>query len=272
MGKDSKILWTNHTFNPWIGCTKVSPGCLNCYAERQFSHRHHRADWGRGNPRVRTSAGNWAQPLAWDRAAAKSGEQTLVFCASLADVFDHEVPSQWKEDLWKLIEATPHLTWQLLTKRPEWFWLWPVDDLRQSNVWIGTTVEDQQRADERIPHLLKIPARLHFVSCEPLVGPVDLNLGSIPRSAIDWIIAGGESGPKARPMDGAWATSLRDQAKTFGVPFMFKQWGGSITHRLLEGREWSEKPGVANITVSGAGPCASTAKKTADPASGSVGG
>ena len=117
--KESKIEWTTHTFNPWIGCTKVSPGCAHCYAETLMDTRYGRAKWGKGNPRSRTSAGNWKQPKRWDKEAAKLGERHRVFCASLADVFDGEVANEWRDALWKLIEATPNLDWLLLTKRPE---------------------------------------------------------------------------------------------------------------------------------------------------------
>lgn len=273
MGENSKIEWTDHTFNPWIGCTKVSPGCAHCYAERDME-RYGKAKWGAGQPRVRTAASTWAQPLRWDRAAAKAGRRDRVFCASLADVFDDEVPMEWRRDLGGLIQQTPSLDWLLLTKRPQNVlplldecmtggtrgsgvgarWL----NERGRNVWIGTTVEDQQRADERIPELLKIPARVRFLSCEPLLGPVDLrgplnlceahtatfhastgtlsrnswkwaknNMEGSPwaRTGVHWIIAGGESGPKARPMHPDWARSLRDQAQAAGVPFLFKQWG-----------------------------------------------
>lgn len=117
MAEFSKIEWTDHTFNPWIGCTKVSPACDNCYAEGLMDHRYGRARWGAGEPRVRTAASNWSQPRKWDRQAAKTGERPFVFCASLADVFDNEVDETWRRDLFKLIEGTPNLVWLLLTKR-----------------------------------------------------------------------------------------------------------------------------------------------------------
>ncbi len=269
MGKNSTIEWTDHTFNPWMGCTKVSPGCANCYAERDMDHRWGKVKWGKGSPRVRTSPANWQKPKQWNAAAAKAGRRDRVFCSSLADVFDEEVDPQWRNDLFVLIEATPHLDWLLLTKRPHLVLShlevikrhWMCDGLpglRLGNVWMGTSVEDQQRADERIMHLLGIPARVRFLSCEPLLGPVDLrlplNLCPVKKSTISaetgeiydhgwvwernnpmgrswigtgihWIIAGGESGPKARPMHPEWAKTLRDQAQAAGVPFLFKQWG-----------------------------------------------
>lgn len=266
--KNTKIEWTDHTFNPWIGCTKVSPGCANCYAESQDLRWGHDS-WGQGKPRRRTSAGNWKQPLAWNRAVHQrvlsamhqvrhfgddhyKADRPRVFCASLADWLDHEVQTAWRVDLLALIEATQNLDWLLLTKRPESWnarlheamgagsslalrWL---NGTPPANVWIGTTVEDQQHADERIPHLLRVPARVRFLSCEPLLGPVDLrpHIGLIGGAARDlavvqgiplihWVICGGESGPKARPMHPDWARSLRDQCAAAGVPFFFKQWG-----------------------------------------------
>lgn len=256
--KNSHIEWTDHTFNPWIGCTKVSPGCANCYAEardRRFDGGIH---WGKGAPRRRTSTHNWNEPRRLNRLQETSGAvhhgaaRPRVFCASLADWLDEEVPIEWLHDLLSLIGATPHLDWQLLTKRPE-NWgnrlnavvLWAMArDIHISpvmhwlrghapqNVWIGTTVEDQQRADLRIPQLLTIPARVRFLSCEPLLSRVDIQVpafnGADSFSAVEgvhWVICGGESGLKARPMYPTWARDLRDQCKAAGVPFFFKQWG-----------------------------------------------
>jgi len=235
MGRDSKIEWTTHTFNPWIGCTKVSPGCAHCYAEARMDHRFGQVKWGPSQPRRRTSAANWRLPVRWNKEAAGAAERPRVFCASLADVFDSEGPADARADLFALIEATPNLDWLLLTKRPEnilamvpesWRTAWPV------HAWIGTTVEDQKRADERIPHLLTIPARVRFLSCEPLLGAVDLltaafiGAGSFgAMEGIQWVIAGGESGTDARPMHPAWARDLRDQCARAGVPYLFKQWG-----------------------------------------------
>jgi protein gp37 len=202
--ENSKIEWCDHTFNPWEGCTKVSPGCEHCYAEaRNARYAGGKApNWGKGTPRRRTSASNWAQPLKWNRVQEVLlndhiiNQRPRVFCASLADWLDDEVPIEWLADLLELIARTPELDWLLLTKRPEkWrdriaaacisaamgpqheaaalchLWL---QRTPPANVWIGTTVEDQTRADERIPALLKIPARVRFLSCEPLLGPVNL--------------------------------------------------------------------------------------------------
>lgn len=237
MGEVTAIEWTDHTFNPWFGCTKVSAACDNCYAEALMDTRWGKVTWGPGQPRVRTSAANWRQPIKWNRKAEGTGTRPRVFCASLADVFDAEVYPTWRSDLFKLIADTPNLDWLLLTKRPQvakkWFESSPLPD----NVWLGTTVEDQKMADLRIPILLSIPAKVRFLSCEPLLGPVDLRcvaptdsgyinaLSSSTGPNLDWIIVGGESGHGARPSHPDWLRTLRDQCAAAGVPFFFKQWG-----------------------------------------------
>lgn len=238
MAERTEISWADATFNPWVGCTKVSAACDHCYAESWAKRSGHPELWT--GERRRTSASNWRQPIKWN-AAWVEGIRRRVFCASLADVFDNQVPAEWRDDLWRLIEATPHLDWLLLTKRPQniakmlppflgvnsaFFyrpWPWP-------NVWLGTTVENQHEANLRIPHLLRAPAAVRFLSCEPLLGPLDFWLYLDParqfRRHIDWVIAGGESGGKARAMEMAWARSLRDQCAAADVAFHFKQWGG----------------------------------------------
>lgn len=231
MGENTKIEWASHTFNAWIGCTRVSQGCVNCYAEDMMDKRYGRVKWGPGQPRSRTSAANWKKPLRWNKEAALSGTRPRVFCSSLADVFDPEVDQAWRDDLWPLMEQTPNLDWLILTKRPqhishfvpyEWMEKWP------SNVWLGVSVENQQAADERIPLLLQFPAPVRFLSCEPLVDSVDLEfeVDGVPvLDGIDWVIVGGESGPNARPMHPEWATSILQSCTAFDVPFLFKQWG-----------------------------------------------
>lgn len=256
MSDASNIEWCDSTFNPWIGCTKVSPGCDNCYAEADFDLRKHRAKWGAGNPRARTSQANWQKPLQWDRQHeqffAEHGRRRRVFCASLADVFDNEVPAAWRHDLFNLIRDTPHMAWLLLTKRPQNI----VRMVEESgcvagngmrylpgHIWLGTSGEDQQRADKNVRALLRAKsltgAAVAFVSMEPLLGPIDLRLvlgvdrrspaqpyeGGGINQGIDWVIAGGESGPYARPMHPNWPRNLRDQCAAAGVPFLFKQWG-----------------------------------------------
>jgi protein gp37 len=242
MAKDSKIEWTHHTFNPWMGCTKVSPGCVNCYAEKDRLRRGQKL-WGPNAPRQRTSAAYWKQPIAWNAAAAELGERHRVFCASLADVCeDRDDLLAPRADLMRLIEATPQLDWLLLTKRPEnfvrffgnrWSAGWP------PNVWAMASVTTQAEADRNVPILLTVPAAVRGLSMEPLLERVELRpewlelelqafggggaVKCFPR--IDWVIVGGESGPEARPMHPEWATSLRDQCAAFDVPFLFKQWG-----------------------------------------------
>lgn len=277
MTKNSKIEWTDHTFNPWIGCAKISDGCKNCYAEAMMDKRYGKVKWGVQGKRIRTSAANWKKPLEWNRQAEHEGRRYRVFCASLADVFEHKPDQhkemeQWRFDLFRLIDDTPKLDWLLLTKRPENV----MDMLRHdwadqlpSNVWIGTSVENQERADKRIPELLKIPAAVRFLSIEPLLGEVDLissHFGLLP--GIHWVIVGGESGANARPMHPDWVRSIRAQCQAAGVPFFFKQWGEwfpcfdstvssqylfsdgervarigkKAAGRLLDGREWNELP------------------------------
>jgi protein gp37 len=251
MADTTAIEWTEHTFNPWWGCARVSPACKNCYADglaRRYGHEL----WRRKGPRRMLSDANWAKPLKWNRDAERAGVPAMVFCASMADVFeDHPQVVEPRKRLWDLIDRTPWLRWQLLTKRPEniadmapWGVWWP------EHVWIGTSVEDQRRANERIPILTQVPAAVLFLSCEPLLGPVDLNRWLCPKvavctcarpdvggysahepycgdepSEINWVISGGESGPKARATHPDWLRSLRDQCVGAGVPHLFKQFG-----------------------------------------------
>ena len=250
MTENSKIEWTDHTFNPWEGCLKVSPGCDHCYAETRNARfgGGQAVNWGPGAPRRRTSPATWAMPHRWNAQAdafmTQHGRRQRVFCASLADVFDNAVDPQWRADLFALIRDTPNLDWLLLTKRignvpamvaiiPGWL---------PDNVWLGATITNQSEADRDIPKLLAVPARVRFLSMEPLLGPVDLERprpgrdldqggGSkicqpwLIQSGIHWVIVGGESGPGARPMSIQWARELRDQCVNAGVPFLFKQWG-----------------------------------------------
>lgn len=294
MGENSRIEWTHHTFSPWIGCQKVSQACANCYAEKETFVRVQRSRgrelWGTNSDRHRTSENYWKQPLKWNREAEKAGERRRVFCASLSDVFeDHPaIWPGWRADLGKLILDTPNLDRLLLTKRPEnvyrmlpvfWINLWEPYGMAK-NVWLGTTVENQELADQRIPALLNLPARVKFLSCEPLLGRVNLQMikspaggyfdaryvgadGLRPAGKIDWVIGGGESGPSARFCYSEYARSLRDQCAEAGTAFFWKQWGeflpddqnpeigagtGGIkvgkkaAGRLLDGREYNEFP------------------------------
>lgn len=222
MAGSSKIEWTHATFNPWVGCEKVSPACDHCYAEG-WAKRTGSPELWRGQRR-RTTAAYWRGPAKWNADAQRAGQTRRVFCASLADVFDKDVPQHWRDDLWALIGTTVHLTWLLLTKRPQniagmlpmvWGDGWP-------NVWLGTTAEDAGHHRLRWAHLAGVPARVRFLSYEPALGPLEeLELGRV--GAPDWVICGGESGPGAREMDAAWARSVRDQCRRAAVPFFMKQ-------------------------------------------------
>ncbi|MBB6053324.1 DUF5131 family protein [Armatimonas rosea] len=299
MAKDSKIEWTHHTFNPWRGCTKVSEGCKHCYAET-LSKRNPKVlgIWGPQGTRVMASESMWREPLKWNEEARAAGERHRVFCASLADVFEgpetcseeaYQVVREAREKLFRLIEATPDLDWLLLTKRPEnmmKFCPWPWANLWPRNVWAGTSVENQSAADKRIPELLNVPAKYRFLSCEPLLGRLDIlpaigawcscgwrqvsprqidrslathldsnnpcprcgeSVSLSPRG-IHWVIAGGESGSDARPMHPDWARSLRDQCQSAGVSFFFKQHG---EYRQAEGDEGRLPEGWPSVPYRG---------------------
>ena len=290
--ENSTIPWCNHTFNPWEGCTMCSPGCFNCYALARNKRFAGGANWGKGAPRRRTELANWRRPLRWNKEATDTQyahaseaplydpghfaayERPRVFCASLADWLDDEVPIEWLADLLDLIRLTPHLDWLLLTKRPQNWNLriedvlrlenypdpkrletqiatrgWLIDWIKAAanyggsapdNVWIGTTVEDQTRADERLPLLLSIPAKVRFLSCEPLLSDLDLSEWLFPAGGrtcgIDWIICGCESGPGRRSMSDAWARDLAQAAKYAGVAFFMKQMvgGGKVSEELAD--------------------------------------
>lgn len=270
MGENTKIEWCHHSWNPWWGCVKVSDGCTNCYAET-FSKRTGHNIWGPAKTTTRRLFGDkhWNGPIKWNQKAKEADERHRVFCASMADVFeDHPDIADARVRLLDLIVHTPHLDWLLLTKRPEnvnrlieqatgfsdaGMWFHAVGE----HVWIGTSVENQEMADKRIPELLQIPAAIRFLSCEPLLDEVSLGRwfgldeGYVWReclceeidpsdrpcivcegrrelgqaSGIDWVIVGGESGPRARPMHPSWARLLRDQCQAAGVAYHFKQWG-----------------------------------------------
>lgn len=293
MAENTKIEWATHTFNPWVGCTKISPACDNCYAEG-WAKRCGIVKWGTHEPRVRTSAENWKQPLKWNRDAKiaqnaweefkrtnpgltdaeliEKGfvkpKRPRVFCASLADVFDNAVPDEWRADLFTLIAATPYLDWLLLTKR-----IGNVEKMlrdaicgdvngfqnyshplipHHDNVWLGITVSNQQEADRDIPKLIKNYAGKRFLSIEPMLGEIELKIDScrdpfyrVNPCPIDWVICGGESGSKARPLNPQWVRNLRDQCAAADVPFFFKQWGewlprSSVYHKFLDGTSLEE--------------------------------
>lgn len=291
---ETSIPWTHYTFNPWIGCVEVSPGCANCYAKKDTYPRVQRARgrelWGKDADRHVVSEAAWRRVLSWHRSAFTAQERRRVFCASLADVFEgHPLTAAPRRRLWGLIRRTPWLDWLLLTKRPQnitrllledlghigrdphdsetaaWIAAWLGQPRNPStgfagvlpappkNVWLGTTIEDQKRADERAPALLRVPALLHFASVEPLLEAVDLTRwcypvhedelgigGARPYVAanvngveghdpwvpgLDWLIVGGESGHHARPFNVEWARALHGTAQRSGTLFFMKQIG-----------------------------------------------
>lgn len=263
MAKQSAIAWTKSTFNPWIGCTKVGPGCDGCYAEAldkrmRFGGAVH---WGDGLPRHRTSASNWKGPTEWNRNAPLSvfaGRSGFwpVFCASLADVFDNEIPAAWRYDLWDLIEWTPRLTWYLVTKRvgnvnlmvPE---AWRRDGF-PPNVRIIATIVNQEEAGRDIPKLLALPCK-NGISYEPALGPVDWDEYVCSPLAMDgWIIIGGESrqgGHQARPFDLSWARSTIRQCRVAKMAVFCKQLGSVQIHP-----EGARSPAYATKDRAGADP------------------
>lgn len=242
MAENSAISWTRHTWNPWMGCTKVSPACDGCYAEALMDKRYGKVQWGNA-PRVRTGKHTWNDPFRWQRQAEKDGDRPLVFCASLADIFDNQVDPQWRADAFDVMRRTPNLVYLLLTKRPQ-----NIIKLAEaagglpSNAAIGTTIEDQKRANSNVPALLEAKGKLQplfaFVSCEPLLSHIQIaeylpnplwnDLPSWRGPEVDWVITGGETdqgGHAARPTHPRWFTSLRDQCAAAGVPFHHKQNG-----------------------------------------------
>jgi len=307
MAENSKIQWTDATWNPWRGCTKVSAGCQFCYADT-LSKRNPLVlgVWGPQGTRVVASEAKWREPVAWDRAAKAAGERRRVFCASLADVFESwdgpmvgskgDIVSHdsgdppWRElgagkritmqdiraRLFRLIDDTPHLDWLLLTKRPENIatmlpampWKTGLGDLGRGvgkagvrrNLWLGTSVENQAAADERIPYLLKVPAVVRFLSVEPLLGPIEFSnvtrradcvqqLGKKALEGIHWIICGGESGPSARPCEVEWIRSVVRQCKAAEVPVFVKQLGSRVSETNFDTEDWNEETGGPGVCL-----------------------
>jgi protein gp37 len=245
----SRELLPGFTFNIVWGCQRVSEGCKYCYAER-LSSRYGFSLWGPPSITQRRTFGPayWQAPVQWNRQAERLGHRLSVFCSSMADTFeDHPVVAGERAKLWALISETPFLNWLLLTKRPENIlamvpWRGPFPD----NVWVGTSIELQKRAAQRLPYLVEVPAAVRFVSAEPLLEPLDLSPW-LPR--LQWVICGGESGKEARPFDLDWARSLRAQCQAAHMPYFFKQVGGRFHNsggRLLDGRTYDEMPPEVN--------------------------
>ncbi|NBV23920.1 MAG: phage Gp37/Gp68 family protein [Proteobacteria bacterium] len=224
--KNSGISWTDHTFNPWMGCSWKSPACDNCYAAA-LAKRWHGVEWGPGKPRQRTSEAMWKQPQAWNRAIEKSGgPNERVFCISMGDIFDAEVENGWRDEVFALINKTPRLDWLLLSKRPREAVRYYEEKGWPDNAWIGTTVEDQAHA-YRAEIIKAIPASVRFLSMEPLLEPVKVNL-----DGIDWVIVGGESGENHRFLPKAWVLDFQNQCREANVPFFFKQWSSFSSDAL----------------------------------------
>lgn len=228
MAENSAISWTTHTWNPWMGCTKVSPACDGCYAEALMDKRYGKVQWG-NHPRIRTGQHTWNDPMRWQRQADEDGTRPFVFCASLADIFDNQVPQDWRGEAFAVMRKTPRLVYLLLTKRPQ-----NIVKLANavgglpSNAAIGTTVEDQQRANVNLMALdsarLQTNPLFTFGSFEPLLGPIFIPPAFMP----DWVITGGETdqgGHKARPTHPDWFRDLRDQCAKSSIPFHHKQNG-----------------------------------------------
>ena len=253
MGDTSKIEWTDATWNPVTGCTKVSPGCDHCYAEG-IANRFRGPAFPNGFD-VTLRPNRLEEPLRW-RSPRR------VFVNSMSDLFHESVPDDYLWDVFRVMEQTPQHTYQVLTKRHARLrsWVTKNQPYPLSNVWLGVSVEDQKWADIRIPALLDTPAAVRFLSCEPLLGRLSLprylgepsGLAGDWERLIDWVIVGGESGAAARPMDPEWVRTLRDLCEATGTAFFFKQWGSHDEHgkrmskhaagRLLDGRTWDEYP------------------------------
>jgi protein gp37 len=280
MAKQSSIEWTKSTWNPWIGCTRISPACDNCYAAEWDRRFHQGRHWGAGAPRLRTSQAGWNMPRVWNHKVPETefaGRPGFwpVFVESLGDFFDNEVPEEWRAEAWALMRECRNLTFILVTKRignvpamlpDDWGEGWP-------HVWLLITVCNQEEADRDIPKLLQTPAQVRGLSMEPLLGPVSL-IGSYPRKdggrmdflrgidtgvcihlpgKLDWVIVGGESGSKARLMPADWVRQVRDQCEATETAFFFKQWssadcGKGKRPNVIDGRQWLEFPlSAANL-------------------------
>ncbi len=253
MGQKSKIEWTDATWNPTTGCTKVSTGCDHCYAHK-LAHERLALLYSRRLPVIQTPA-NVADPFSvrlWPNRLGQPAswrKPRIVFVNSMSDLFHTDVPDAFVRQVFEAMVKVDRHIYQVLTKRPSravrFFRLnqdlFP-DGRIPGHIWMGTSVENQDVA-YRVAHLRRLPAEIRFLSCEPLLGPLRLDLGGI-----HWVIAGGESGSEFRPLEEAWALGLRDQCRTAGTPFFFKQWGGRRSKaggRFLDGRTWDEMP-VAN--------------------------
>ena len=234
MAIGSTIEWTEATWNPVTGCTKVSAGCKNCYAERMAKRLQ-----AMGVPQYRDGFRLTLQPEMLD-VPRRWKQPRKVFVNSMSDLFHPEVPLSFIQQVFEVMNECPQHTFQILTKRPERAAMYSPDLKWSPNIWMGTSVENMLVV-HRIKDLVRVRAKVRFLSLEPLLGP----LPRLPLTGIHWVIVGGESGPRARPMEKEWVTQIRDRCVAQGVPFFFKQWGGvnkKKTGRRLEGRHWDEMP------------------------------
>lgn len=236
--QNSSIEWTDHTFNIVWGCQRVSPGCEHCYAET-MAKRYGYDIWGPAKTTGRRTMGDayWVEPLKWDSRAAKEGQRQRVFCSSMADVFEnHPTNNEERPRLWQLIMRTPWLDWLLLTKRPENVMGMTPDGLIPKNVWIGTSVENQEWADKRRPYMEQIPAAVRFVSYEPALGNVKWHGWEF----LNWLIIGGESGNQARPFNTRWASDAVRFCHDYGIAPFIKQLGSKpyMDRRTFGAENW----------------------------------
>jgi protein gp37 len=251
----TKIEWADATWNPVTGCTKVSPGCQNCYAERMAKRLAGRCGYPAEEPfKVTVHPDKLEEPLKWKMPRR-------VFVCSMSDLFHEDVSESWIYEIFRVMERCPQHTFMVLTKRPERMRQmargvvtgWETE--HRKHIWLGVTTENQEQTNKRIPILLDTPAAVRYVSVEPMLGPVDLdniqadkytNINALEGCGISWVICGSESGPKARPMQREWAFNLMQQCKAVGVPFFYKQGpddNGFISKMpVLDGRVWAEYP------------------------------
>ncbi len=245
MGEQTGISWTDHTFNSWWGCTKIAPGCDNCYADA-FDKRTGGDYWNPHMRSRRTSDANWRKIYKWNEQAKHEGRSRKVFCGSMMDWCDNAIPDSWRDDLFRLIKETPFLDWQLLTKRATRIARCLPTDWTNGyhNVWLGVTCENKEYGYPRIDCLRQMPAAVRFVSADPLL---EGDMDDIYLDGIDWLIIGGESGPGFRKMEEMWATDLLDSCDEQGVAVWFKQHGGNTKDKggcELEGIEYKQWPTV----------------------------
>jgi protein gp37 len=263
MSDQSQIEWTDSTWNPATGCSKISQGCKNCYAESYWERlpmNPKTAYFGRAFTDVMTHPDRLDQPLRWKRPRK-------IFVNSMSDLFHESIPDQFIDQVWRVMAGAMHHKFQVLTKRPERMRAYLRGNhargikMDWGNIWIGVSAEDQETANERIPILLDTPAAVRWVSAEPLLGPINFRrwfffqVAARPADCpaapgIDWVVVGGESGPKARPMDPAWVRVLRDQCVHYRIPFLFKQWGeygpnwyNDDAGVMIPGSEWVDRMG-----------------------------